>query len=91
MKKPNRIAVIILIVGLVAVVCGIIQINDNYDIRYNACNSLSDYIPTYTMCLMDAQEKHNENVNRGWGFTIIGALAAVASGASLSDDKSKKH
>lgn len=92
MVKQKSYSLVGLIISGIAIVYGISMISDNYETRYRACDSLSDYTPTYTVCIMDALETHNANVNKGWGFAIVGGIVALATGWPLfKEDGSKKR
>ena len=77
--KTKTGAVFVTMVSAVAVVYGVLLINDNQDNRIHICDYSigSSY---YTSCALDAIKKHDSSVNTGWGIAIVGGAVGVISG-----------
>ena len=90
--ESEKGGIFVFIAAVVAIVYGVILINDNYSNRYYACDSLSGYIPSYTTCLLSALDTHNDAVNRGWGYAIVGGIVLVWSlGTANQESKQNKE
>ena len=88
--ESEKGALFVSIASIIAVAYGIFLINDDYSIRYYACDSLSGYTPSYTTCLVNALDKHNDTVNRGWGYTIVGGITLLFS-IGVPSEQSKQN
>lgn len=83
---------IILIIAIAAVIVGICKINDSLDSRVHGCDSLfSADFSSGQRCVVAALETHNNEVNSGWGYAIIGGLVGlVAYGLIDTNSQEKK-
>ena len=82
----------VLVASAIALVLGIIMINDDYNKRYSYCAGMTN-TQLYASCALNAMDGHNESVNKGWGYTIAGGIfGAISLGIynSFSKNKSSK-
>lgn len=83
-------AVFVLTASIVAVVLGVLMINDNYEERMSYCFGIKNEL-AYIRCAANASDDHNESSNKGWGYIITGSVAALISFGAWSDfDKKTK-
>lgn len=79
----------ILVASTLATLLGVIMINDNLNNRYLYCFKLTDnYL--YSSCMLNAVSGHNEAVNKGWGYAIVGGIVLFVSGVSWSEKKEQE-
>lgn len=78
----------VFVASIVAIVLGIIMVNDNIDSRYSICFSMTSHY-SYSSCMSSALDDHNTLVNKGWGFIIVGGFIGLAAlnGTGLLDSQ----
>lgn len=82
----------VLVASVIALGLGIIMINDDYNKRYSYCEGMTN-TQLYASCALSAMDGHNESVNKGWGYTIVGGIFGAISlsvYSSFSKNKSSK-
>lgn len=85
----NILSGIIAIGAIVGLVIGISKINDDYNKRYFSCEQYYNiYIKSYEVCIADAMDTHNKEVNQGWAFAIISGFVGLCA-VGVSDKKTR--
>lgn len=80
--ESKKGAQFVTVAALLAVCLGVYLIYDpGYSGRLDSCGI------GYPACVLEAVDIHNDNVNKGWGFAIVGALSGLAGIVTLDDDK----
>lgn len=79
----------VLIVSIGAIALGVKMINDDSVARTRLCDNWP--IDLRATCILTEIDEHNESVNKGWGYAIVGGIAGLASFVTLFDDDKNKN
>ena len=93
-RKGKVLPTIIFGLSLLAVIMGVFKICDDYNKRFFSCDTYREvYLQAYQNCVADAWETHNNEVNSGWAYAIIGGIVGVCALGMMqqNNDKAKKH
>ena len=92
MLNSEKGSLFVLLASIGAICFGVYLINDNYNKRTVFCDSMKQWSTTYSECLLNAMDGHNNAINLGWGYTITGTITGLISIAAYGEKSSdKKH
>lgn len=76
----------VLVTSIIAISLGIYMINDPvYSQRIDSCDPLLNDVSLHVDCMVNAFDRHNESINKGWGYVIVGGITGFCSMVSLGD------
>lgn len=74
MLKTKTGAAVVVIASVVAIIFGVMMINHKLDSSY--CTGVKN-TQMFVSCSLGAMDNHNDAVNRGWGYILVGSISGL--------------